>query len=117
MSALGDLAIESHTGSGAAFGRIDNVSIPLLVIHAMDDPLITWQTVASNQGLLHPTNLTKRAAGNLFLLLTKRGGHVGWPMGSMPWESNWKWMNDNAMSFVRAVQKSRDMVRQPISDG
>lgn len=76
-------------------------------MHALDDPLITWQTVAANSGVMHPIALTKRASGNLFLLLTKRGGHVGWPLSMLPWSENWKWMNDNAMHFVLAVDQAK----------
>jgi predicted alpha/beta-fold hydrolase len=46
--------------------------------HSLDDPLITWRSVAANEGLLHPDNLTQRGSGNLLILLTKQGGHVGW---------------------------------------
>jgi predicted alpha/beta-fold hydrolase len=83
-----------------------NISIPLCVVHAFDDPLVTWRTVAANGGLMHPTNLTRTGSGNLFILLTKRGGHVGWPLGWVPFVSNWKWMNDAAMSFVEAVGRT-----------
>jgi predicted alpha/beta-fold hydrolase len=46
--------------------------------HSLDDPLITWRSVAANEGLLHPNNLTQRGSGNMLILLTKQGGHVGW---------------------------------------
>lgn len=82
MSALGDVPLEEHqkpvpvTTAGSEY-RIQNISIPYCVVHALDDPLVTWRTVAANDGLMHPDNLTKFAGtGNLFLLLTKRGGYV-----------------------------------------
>jgi len=75
MSALGDTPLEFHSEATAPAGtRIHNITIPICVIHALDDPLISWRTVAANGGLMHPENLTKTGAGNLFLLLTKRGG-------------------------------------------
>jgi predicted alpha/beta-fold hydrolase len=77
------------------------------VQHSLDDPLITWRSVAANEGLLHPNNLTQRGSGNLFILLTKRGGHVGWSLGWNPASNDWKWMNDVAMSFVDAVGKAK----------
>jgi predicted alpha/beta-fold hydrolase len=62
---------------------------------------------------MHPTNLTaKTGSGNLFLLLTKRGGHVGWPTGWLPNVDGWKWMSDISMSFVMAVKKVHDKNRQ-----
>ena len=82
------------------------------MIHALDDPLITWQTVAANCGIMHPGNLTKLGSGNLFLLLSKRGGHVGWPLSTLPFIDNWEWMNDNAMYFVNAVRQARIELRK-----
>jgi predicted alpha/beta-fold hydrolase len=84
-----------------------NISIPFCVIHALDDPLITWRTVSANYGIMTPVNLTKTGSGNLLILLTKRGGHVGWPLGWIPQASNWKWMSDAAMSFANAVATSK----------
>ena len=74
MSALGDIPMDEHSQATTSHGSIHNLSVPLCVIHALDDPLVTWRTVAANEGLLHPGNLTKLGSGNLFLLLTKRGG-------------------------------------------
>ena len=84
-----------------------NISIPFCVVHALDDPLVTWRSVAANDGLMHPSNLTKTGTGNLFLLLTKRGGHVGWPLGWASFVHSWKWMSDVSMSFVTAVAEAK----------
>ena len=77
------------------------------MVHALDDPLVTWRSVAANEGLLHPSNLTVSGSGNLFLLLTKRGGHVGWPLGWLPFLQGWKWMSDVPVSFLSAVAKAK----------
>ena len=82
-----------------------NISIPLLVAHALDDPLITWRTVAANHGPMHPKNLT--AGKPLFMLVTKRGGHVGWPVGWLPTKEKWRWMSDVSSSFVEAVSRAQ----------
>lgn len=95
---------KSH--SLVVFNRHD-VAIPFCVVHALDDPLVTWRSVAANDGLMHPSNLTATGSGNLFLLLTKRGGHVGWPLGWAPFVDNWKWMSDVSMSFITAVEKTK----------
>ena len=107
MSALGDVPLESYKGDALpSSARIHNISIPFCVVHAFDDPLSTWRTVAADEGLLHPTNLTASVrSGNLLLLLTKAGGHVGWPLGWTPSVDKWKWMNDVAMTFVEAVKE------------
>jgi hypothetical protein len=104
MSALNYNSLEESTrGVISPKSRIHNIAIPLCVIHALDDPIITWQTVADNRGDKHPENLVKTGSGNLMLLLTKAGGHVGWPMGWNPTEHDWEWMVDAAKGFVDSV--------------
>lgn len=83
-------------------GRIENVSVPLLVIHALDDPLITWRTMGS------PEDVVSSGNGFVMMLLTKTGGHVGWPLGMNPAERGWEWMNDRVAGFVNSF----DSVRQ-----
>ena len=108
MSALGDVPMEEYNSGAFSPGRrIHNISIPFCVLHALDDPLVTWKTVAANHGLMHPTNLTKTGSGNLLILLTKQGGHVGWPTGWAPFLGKWVYMNNVAMSFVQAVNAVR----------
>lgn len=103
MSARGDISADDDDTSS----RIANVSIPLSVLHALDDPLITWKTVAADDGPMYPPNLVKAGSGYLMILLTKRGGHVGWPMGWNPRSNQWKWMNDAAKEFVDAVVRAK----------
>ena len=108
MSALGDIPeIRAGLLPEQNEGKIHNVSIPLCVVHALDDPLITWRTVAANEGFMHPENLSRSGSGNLILLLTKDGGHVGWPLGFFPSMYKWKWMSDAAMSFAHAVSRAK----------
>jgi predicted alpha/beta-fold hydrolase len=79
MSVLGDVPPEEYdTDQLPPIRRINNIAIPFCLLHALDDPLVTWRTVAANHGLMHPRNITKTGSGNLLVLLTKRGGHVGW---------------------------------------
>jgi predicted alpha/beta-fold hydrolase len=83
------------------------VNVPFCVVHALDDPLLTWRNVASDKhGLFHPTRLTKENP-NMFLLLTKRGGHVGWSTGWLPFVNKWKWMSTAPAGFIDAVLKSQ----------
>ena len=83
------------------------MNVPFCVVHGLDDPLITWRAAASNQGLFHPTNFTKENP-NLFMLLTKRGGHVGWSTGWLPHVDKWKWMSQTPAGFVKAVMNARN---------
>lgn len=58
-------------------GRIANVAIPFCVLHALDDPLVTWRTMGHD-----PESLVNTGSGYLMMVLTKAGGHVGWPLGT-----------------------------------
>eukprot|EP00549_Striatella_unipunctata_P008398 CAMPEP_0118681904 /NCGR_PEP_ID=MMETSP0800-20121206/5196_1 /TAXON_ID=210618 ORGANISM="Striatella unipunctata, Strain CCMP2910" /NCGR_SAMPLE_ID=MMETSP0800 /ASSEMBLY_ACC=CAM_ASM_000638 /LENGTH=476 /DNA_ID=CAMNT_0006578249 /DNA_START=344 /DNA_END=1774 /DNA_ORIENTATION=+ len=94
MSAMGDFeSIES-------VGRIGNVSIPLCIFHALDDPLITWRAVAK----IPPDVMVETGHGSLMFLLTKSGGHVGWPLGWNPTKEAWAFMNNAGIHFGNAVQ-------------
>eukprot|EP00535_Pseudo-nitzschia_heimii_P012606 CAMPEP_0197199846 /NCGR_PEP_ID=MMETSP1423-20130617/34094_1 /TAXON_ID=476441 /ORGANISM="Pseudo-nitzschia heimii, Strain UNC1101" /LENGTH=447 /DNA_ID=CAMNT_0042653713 /DNA_START=394 /DNA_END=1738 /DNA_ORIENTATION=+ len=110
MSALGDIPHDPDTDELVdpnRSGKIHDVSIPMLVVQAFDDPLITWRASVQNSGLMHPENLVKSGSGNLMLLLTKAGGHVGWAVGLWPTQNKWKWMSDVVMSFAKAVDEAR----------
>ena len=108
MSALGDIP---HMQDGLLepnnTGKIHTVSIPLCLVQALDDPLVTWKATVSNKGFMHPENLVLSGSGNVMVLLTKAGGHVGWPLGDIPSMNNWKWMSDVVMSFAHAVDTSK----------
>ena len=69
MSALGDIPFKSP----ASVGQITSISIPLCILHALDDPLITCKTVTANEGLRHPSNVVNAGCGNVLKLLTKAG--------------------------------------------
>lgn len=84
MSAMGDrdpefdlfgTAEDSSASLGkksSSWGRVANVSIPFAVLQALDDPLIGWRTVGTND----PQSLADSGSGNVMLVLTKAGGHV-----------------------------------------
>ena len=94
---------ESSSEKENSWGRIESVSIPFVVLQALDDPLVGWRTIGTEK----PQELVASGSGNLMLLLTKAGGHVGWPLGTNPKKYGWKWMNDVARDFVVAVDKAK----------
>lgn len=105
---LGDVDAKDSNGSDDDFvGRIEDVSVPFCVLHALDDPLISWKTVAAKDGVMHPENLVRTGSGHLMMLLTKAGGHVGWPLGWLPHLEKWKWMSDAVKGFADAVVKAK----------
>jgi len=115
MSAMGDREAEFDLfGSGSAaapvgetrredWGRIANVSVPFAAVHALDDPLTAWRTV----GTADPQSLADSGRGNVIVVLTESGGHVGWPLGNNPAENQWLWMSNVAGSFATAVDTAR----------
>ena len=107
LSAMGDIPMDAYENQSTlpANARIHDTAIPLAIISALDDPLCSWRTVAANAGLMHPSTLTSQVrSGNLVLLLTKAGGHVGWPLGWSPRARKWEWMNDASSTFAESVQ-------------
>jgi predicted alpha/beta-fold hydrolase len=108
MSALGDIP---HLVDGTLpiqnSGKIHSLSIPLAVVQSLDDPLVTWRATVNNDGFMHPTNLIESGDGNLMIVLTKKGGHVGWPTGLFPFIDKWKWMSNAAGSFGVAVDAAK----------
>lgn len=104
MSAMGDTERQLRDDNSSATtlnGRIGNVHIPLCVVHALDDPLITWRTLNKPEKVVR--------SGNVFMLITQTGGHVGWPLKMNPQTEGWKWMNEYAVSsFVNSVDAHRN---------
>ena len=96
-------ARDEELDQAGQIGRLSNIAIPLAVVHALDDPLITWRAVAH----VDPRRMINSGDGNLILLLTKGGGHVGWPLGNNPASKGWEWMNNCARDFVNAVDEAR----------
>ncbi|CAM9440530.1 unnamed protein product, partial [Discosporangium mesarthrocarpum] len=66
----------------------------MLAIHAVDDPIMTPEGA--------PIGVVDRLE-DLFILLTKKGGHVGWPTGWFPSLKKWEWMSSSALDFSEAV--------------
>jgi len=95
MSAMGDFQSFQNTQT---IGRISNVSRPFLVVHALDDPLITWKVIHD------PDKLVNTGKGNVVILITNSGGHVGWPMGLLPNLHGWGFMNGIVKDFVDAIE-------------
>jgi len=94
MSAMGDRV------RGKNDGRIADVAVPLLVLHALDDPLITHRSMTGRGG--RPGDVVRTGMGNVVLALTESGGHIGWPLGNTPWKEGWKYMSGAAIGFVEA---------------
>ena len=107
MSAFGVYAdTECHSNDDIE-PRLANLSIPFLILQSFDDPISTWRNVAANDGAMHPYRLVNAGQGNLMMMLTKIGGHVGWPIGLWPGKANWQFMSEVASNFVESSVQCR----------
>jgi len=106
MGAMGDFESWDHNKGG----RIANVSVPLLVVNALDDPIAYWKTLGD------PVRVSHSGQGYTMLLITRYGGHVGWPLGLDPRENAWRWMSEVASSFVTANDKIIKMEKSHIRE-
>jgi predicted alpha/beta-fold hydrolase len=86
----------SAGGSGDEKGlaRLNGTKIPLLAVHAIDDPIAIFETMLEDE-------ISK--TDNVMLLATKHGGHIGWPTGLFPSKNRWNFMVDIAMEFASEV--------------
>ena len=73
--------------------------VPLLVIHAIDDPIIHADTLPCNSGVANTVD-------NLCVLVTSTGGHVGWPLTYQPAQTRWLFQNNLILEFIAAVERS-----------
>ena len=88
-------------------GKERNVAVPLLHLHACDDPIIDCDTFAP---YLHSG---QPLPPNLHFLITRHGGHVGWSEGWMPWRHRWSFQNRAVFEFVEAAVGSAPEAKPP----
>jgi len=72
---------------------LKDVSVPLLLMNAMDDPLFSLDQIPVNSALENE---------NLLMVLTKHGGHLGWCQGFIL-PSLVHWHDKVAVEFVETV--------------
>lgn len=72
---------------------LNNISVATRVIHSTDDPFMFVETVPG-------INETK---GNIDLLLTRRGGHVGFISGATPF-SMYSWSEQKIIEFLLSAE-------------
>jgi len=74
----------------------DSLPVPLLVIHAIDDPIIHADTLPCHSGVAETVD-------NIAVLVTNQGGHVGWPLGLNPSKNRWLLQNNLILEFIAAA--------------
>jgi predicted alpha/beta-fold hydrolase len=68
---------------------IDNITLPTLLLYAKDDPVISRRSF-----------LKLPDKKNIDVLITARGGHVGW-IGHTGDFANWRWMDKAVVNWVK----------------
>jgi predicted alpha/beta-fold hydrolase len=76
---------------------VGTIAVPLLAVNALDDPIVHADAT--------PALEATHEGSNLMVLLTKHGGHIGWPTGWLPWRSGWAFSTKLALDFAEAVHR------------
>lgn len=79
--------------------RLNNICVPTLVLHALDDPIIHADSIPVDT-LVAPRNGTR---SNVMVLMTQRGGHIGWPTGWFPWIRGFQFSTTLTLSFIETL--------------
>jgi len=77
---FGFSSVDEYYNTASCVQYLDNLKIPAFLISAVDDPIICPDTI--------PIQLAKSHT-NMMLILTQRGGHVGFLEGVWPSEESW----------------------------
>lgn len=96
-------ANEYYTACSAA-QFMSGVSLPLFLLHAMDDPFVSAQAV-----------LDIPAKDNFDILLTPQGGHVGW-LGYTGKQFQYLWMNHAIAGWVQWFDSSHSRSLETIQN-
>jgi len=86
----------SAGGAGDEHGlrRLKGTKIPLLAVHAIDDPIGIYESALADE---------VPETDHVMLLATKHGGHIGWPTGMLPSKNRWNFMIEIALEFAAEV--------------
>jgi len=77
---LGLSSAEEYWRTNSCIHHLDHITTPTLVIHAIDDPLIPPYVFPQSR---------LRANPHVEVVVTERGGHIGWVAGKTPLRQNW----------------------------
>ena len=75
--------------------HLSKIGIPTLLVHAEDDPVISYTTMPFQDLRRNP---------RLYVAVTKRGGHIGWGSGGL---GAGAWTDAMAAHFVQATSRTR----------
>lgn len=75
--------------------HLRKIAVPTLVVNAADDPVVGFKTLPQEEARSNP---------NIFLAITRRGGHIGWGSGGL---GDTAWTDHMAVEFIQAVARRR----------
>lgn len=84
--------VNSFYNDMGCFNSLQKVSIPLLVVHSYDDPIISQNHV--------PIDKIKQNE-NIIFVTTKMGGHTGWLEGFIP--NGYSWFDNLAFEWLNVT--------------
>lgn len=76
----------------SSHGHFKHITVPLLSLASLDDLLI-------RPDLARHAAVASKINSNIFSIITKQGGHLGWLTG---WKGRW-WMMDLTFCFLKAI--------------
>ena len=74
-----------------------NIAVPTLLVNACDDPVLHIDDAVVPEIALNNSFVT--------YLVTEKGGHIGWPMGSSQSEHGYKWISDVVLAYINAIKE------------
>ena len=82
--------VDHYYGESSCRQYLSEIKVPTRIIHALDDPFMFPETVPDENEL----------SEHVDLLITRRGGHVGFVGGRYPWKAEY-WHERKIVEFLR----------------
>ena len=92
-------SVEAYYAHSSAGKRLGEIKTPTLFVSALDDPISIKESIPFED---FKTN------GNVALVTTRSGGHLGWPDRLPSWESNW--VQSTVLDFLEKVSSHESFV-------
>jgi len=88
--------------------RVKKLSIPVFGLNAIDDPVIPGEYL--------PTKEAELEGSNLALIVTERGGHLGFLEGVLPIKKPFHYMERVVMDILMALESHSDDLKGLVED-
>ncbi|KAJ1641023.1 hypothetical protein T492DRAFT_332355 [Pavlovales sp. CCMP2436] len=82
--------------------KLARVAVPLLALHAVDDPIVWADNFEASIARTPPATSSEKNP-NCWFRITRGGGHVGWSLGVDPRGERWLFMNLAVVDFAEAI--------------